>query len=95
MSRTALALVLLAALVAPLAARPLAVEPSGLGGLVLPHTGRAMHASSADPAGGNIDFRVLASGDSLTLLDPLILLHGLRRDPAGAAAPPLSGPPVN
>lgn len=70
MSRpAALALVLLAALAVPLAARPLAVEPSGLGGLVLPHTGRAMHASSADPAGGNTDFRVLESGDSLTLLD--------------------------
>jgi len=41
----------------------------GLASLAEPHRGRAMHASSADPTGGNQDFRVVAPGESITLLD--------------------------
>jgi len=69
MSRITSALLLLAAIATPLAAGPQTVGPTGLGGLVLPHGGRAGHASSTDPSGGNVDFRVLASGQSVTLLD--------------------------
>jgi hypothetical protein len=45
-------------------------EPAGgLAGLADPHYGRALRASSADPTGGNLDFRVVAPGDSVTLLE--------------------------
>jgi hypothetical protein len=45
-------------------------EPrGGLAGLAEPHSGRAMRASSADPTGGNLDLRVVARGETVTLLE--------------------------
>lgn len=53
---------------APAAAQRLPAAGS-LEGLVLPRDGRAAHYSSRDPAGRNDDFRRLAPGDTLTLVD--------------------------
>src|SRR4029077_11121056 len=50
-------------------AERLPAGPGGLAGLVVPHRSRAQHASSADPTGGNVDFRPIAPGTPLTLLD--------------------------
>jgi hypothetical protein len=50
-------------------AERLPAGPGGLAGLVVPHRSRAQHASSADPTGGNVDFRPIAPGTTLTLLD--------------------------
>jgi hypothetical protein len=51
-------------------ARPLNADLGGpLAGLALPHRGRAMHAGSFDRTGGNVDFRGLAPGQTLTLFD--------------------------
>src|SRR5262245_11117644 len=67
----AIAVCLVAATAAGAARLPLG--PGGLAGLAVPHRGRAKHASSADPSGGNIDFRGIAPGVTLTLLD----YHGI------------------
>jgi D-arabinan exo alpha-(1,3)/(1,5)-arabinofuranosidase (non-reducing end) len=40
-----------------------------LASLALPHRGVPKHASSTDPTGGNIDFRGVPSGQTITLID--------------------------
>jgi hypothetical protein len=62
-----LAICLIAATAAHAVRQP--TGTGGLGGLVVPRQGRAEHASSADPSGGNVDFRGLSPGAELTLLD--------------------------
>ena len=65
-----LVLGLLLALVAAAAgAGQLPLGAGGLAGLAAPHRGRAMSSTSADPTGGNADYRVVAPGDSITILD--------------------------
>jgi len=59
----------LAPLAVPTQAHRLPIGPGGLAGLASPHHGRAMSSTSADPSGGNADYRVVAPGDSLTILD--------------------------
>lgn len=65
------ALVLLGcALVTPCARRAQAQRPGGtLDALTAPHAGRVVHYSSRDTTGGNEDFRVIAPGQTLTLVD--------------------------
>jgi len=49
--------------------RAAAARGGGLAGLADPHRGRAMSATSADPTGGNVDYRIVAPGSSITILD--------------------------
>ena len=46
-----------------------AQQPDGLDALIRPHAGRIAHYSSRDTTGGNADFRTIAPGETLTLLD--------------------------
>src|SRR5689334_2548635 len=65
--RVAVALLLASLAVMPAAARR---EPrGGLAGLAEPHVGRALRATSNDPTGGNLDFRIVAPADTVTLLE--------------------------
>jgi hypothetical protein len=67
---SALSLVLFLLLVLPGLVRAQGVpDRSTLGSLVLPRGSRIAHYSSADPKMGNDDFRRLAPGETLTLLD--------------------------
>ena len=59
----------LALLNVPAHAGHVALGSGGLDGLIVPHRGRAMSATSADPTGGNRDFRVIPPGGTLAILD--------------------------
>src|SRR5262249_52709740 len=66
--RVVVGLLLASVTVMPAAARR---EPrGGLAGLAEPHVGRALRATSNDPSGGNLDFRIIAPGETMTVLDP-------------------------
>jgi D-arabinan exo alpha-(1,3)/(1,5)-arabinofuranosidase (non-reducing end) len=59
----------LALLALPAHAERLTLGPGDLASVILPRRGRAMSSTSADPSGGNLDFRIVPPGGSITILD--------------------------